>query len=156
MDSGQRILLYAILFGLFVIIIWVAQLINRRKAEKHRVVVKTGPRIERFVDPGKAVKPDAVYTKSESGAKALKWWEQSGLSEGVCGVCNCCVKHPNGYLIPLPMVVQSPSYLVIAAKPIMEFGVAQDEAVQQVKDQILADKAPWLVCEDCSRHFFGR
>lgn len=154
MDDSQRILLYATLFGLFVIVMWVAQWINRRKSGKRRVAIKTGPKIERFVDPQKAVKMDVVYNKTESNARAQKWWDQSGLSQGICGVCNRKIECPDGYLIPLSMVVRSSSYLVIAAKPIMEFGVEQNQAVLQVREQILLEKTPWLVCEGCSKHFF--
>jgi hypothetical protein len=154
MDAYQRILLYATLFGVFVIALWVTQWINKRKAEKRRIVIKTGPKIERFVDPAKAVRADVVYTKDESSVKARHWWDQCGLSEGICGVCNRTINNPDGYIIPISMVVKSPTYLAIAAKPIMEFGIPQDKAVEQVKEQLLAEKMPWLVCEACAGHFF--
>jgi succinate dehydrogenase/fumarate reductase-like Fe-S protein len=156
MDIYQRWLLYAILFGIIVIVIWVAQWINRRKSEHRRFVIKTGPKVERFVDPAKAVRQDVSYTLQESKGKAIQWWEQSGLTEGICGVCNCAVNNPSGYLIPLSMVAKSTSYLEIAVKPIMEFGVTRDQAITQVKEQIMSERAPWLVCDNCKNHFFDK
>jgi hypothetical protein len=151
----NRWLIYAILFSVMVIILWIAQAINRRKSERHRIIAKTGPKIDRFVDPQKAVRPDDVFlTKDKSKIKVLQWWERSGASEGVCGVCNKPVKNPDGYLIPPGMVVDSKAFLDIAVKPIMEFGMPRDKAEAEIKEQINAEKTPWLVCEDCVGLFF--
>jgi len=156
MEPG-RLLLYAIIFGVVVIVIAVGQLINKRKGEHHREVAKKGPRIDRYEDPSKAVKPDDIIaTKDDSKRKVLLWWDRSGVSEGVCGVCNCRVEKPDGYLIPLKVVVESTTHLDIAIKPIMEFGMPRDQAVAQIKEQILADQTPWLVCENCIDMFFKR
>jgi len=153
--SSNPILIYAILFGAAVIIIWVAQLINKRKSEHRRIAAKTGPVIDRFEDPSKALKPDdVILTKDDSKRKVLLWWERSGCAEGVCGVCNCAVEKQGGYIIPLTMVVKSSSYLDLAVKPIMEFGVVRDTAEAQITEQILAEKTPWLVCDGCVGMFF--
>ncbi len=153
----NKLLLYAIIFGVVVIVIAVGQFINKRKAEHSREVMKKGPRIERYEDPSKAVKPDDVITsKNDSKQKVLLWWDRSGVSEGICGVCNCRVEKPNGYLIPLKAVAESTQYLDIAIKPMMEFGMPRDQAVAQIKEQILADQTPWLVCEDCIDMFFSK
>ena len=153
----NRLLLYAIILGVVVIVIAVGQFINTRKAKHHREVMKKGPRIDRYEDPSKAVKPDDIITnKNDSKRKVLLWWDRSGVSEGVCGVCNCPVDKPNGYLIPLKRVVESTQYLDIAIKPIMEFGMPRDQAVAQIKEQILGDQTPWLVCEDCIDMFFRK
>lgn len=155
--ESNRLLLYAIIFGVVVIVIAVGQLINKRRAKHHREVVKKGPRIDRYEDPSKAVKPDDIITtKHDSKRKVLLWWDRSGVSEGVCGVCNCRVEKPNGYLIPLKIVVESTPYLDIAIKPIMEFGMPRDQAVAQIREEIIADQTPWLVCEDCIDMFFKR
>lgn len=153
----NRLLLYAIIFAAVVIVIAVGQFINKRKVEHYREMVKKGPRIDRYEDPSKAVKPDDIIaTKDDSKRKVLLWWDRSGVSEGVCGVCNCRVEKPDGYLIPLQKVVGSTPYLDIAIKPIMEFGMPRDQAVSQIKEQIIADQTPWLVCEDCIDMFFGK
>lgn len=155
--SSNPILLYAILFGLAVVIIWVAQLINKRKSERRRIAAKTGPVIDRFEDPSKAIRPDdVILTKDDSKRKVLLWWERSGCAEGVCGVCNCTVEKQGGYLIPLEVVVKSSSYIDLAVKPIMEFGLAFDKAEAQIKEQIHAEKTPWLVCDGCVGMFFER
>ena len=153
----NRLLLYAVIFAVVVIVIAVGQLINKRKAEHYREVAKKGPRVDRYEDPSKAVKPDDVITTMDaSKRKALLWWDRSGVPEGVCGVCNCRVEKPDGYLIPLTMVVESTPYLDIAIKPILEFGMPHDQAVAQIKEQILADQTPWLVCEHCIDMFLGK
>ena len=153
----NRLLLYAVIFGVVVIVVAIGQLINRRKAEHYREVAKTGPRIDRYEDASKAVKPDELITTLDaSKRKALLWWDRSGVPEGVCGVCNCCVEKPDGFLVPLKMVVESTPYLDIAVKPIMEFGMPRDQADVQIKEQILADTTPWLVCDNCINMFFGK
>jgi len=156
MDVYQRWLLYVAILVIFVIVLAVGQWINRRKSEHRRVVIKTGPRVDRFLDPAKAVRPERIRTRADSRGMAVQWWDKCGLKEGICGVCNCTVRSPDGYLVPLATVAESTPYLNIAVKPLMEFGTPFDQAAAQIKEYILSGTSPWLVCDKCKDLFFSR
>jgi hypothetical protein len=156
MDVFQRWLLYAAILGILVIALWVGQWINRRKSEHRRVVIKTGPKVDRFLDPAKAIRPGNIRTQEDSRTQAIQWWDRCGLREGICGVCNCTVKSPEGYLVPFATVAESRPYLDIAVKPLMEFGTPYDQAAAQIKEYILSGTSPWLVCGKCKDLFFRR
>jgi hypothetical protein len=155
MGSYQLVVIILILFALVVVVLIVAQWLNRRKFEKRRILMKEGPKVDRYCDPGKALHLDAMYSKDEARLKAAQWWERSGLTRGICGVCNKQVEKPGGYLISLAMVSKSAGYLERAIKPITEFGVNREEAIKQVQEQVMADQSPWLVCDECVGYFFA-
>ncbi len=156
MDPG-KFLLYAIIFGIIVIVIWVANYLNKKKFEQSRILSKKGPKVERFVDAGKSLRPDDVIrTRDDAKLKVIQWWERSGVKQGVCGVCNAAITNPEGYLLPVSLVVQSRQYIDRAVKPIMAFGMSREDAEKEIREQISSEKTPWLVCEECIGLFFEK
>ena len=156
MNLYQRLLLYAIVLTVFIIVLVVGQWINRRKSEHRRVVIKTGPKVDRFLDPAKAVRPERIRSREDSRSQAIQWWDRCRLRDGICGVCNCAIINPEGYLVPLATVAESKGYLGIATKPLMEFGTPYEQAASQIRENILSGTSPWLVCEKCKDLFFTR
>ena len=145
----QRFLLILILVGLLLIFILISRVVNQRKSRRYRESARRGPSIERYTDPGKALKADEIYSTDEAKTKAFLWWNRSGITEGICGVCTNPIKNPDGFLVSKKMVLKSEGYINRAIKPLMEFGLVDSKAKEKIREEISGDDTPWLVCDHC-------